>query len=66
MYDTPLAIARHQPELGTPATLATSKAMSLKFDHGLFIFGIDRRFVIQGKAHGHKSSDRGYPLGAKV
>jgi len=24
--------------------------------------GIDRGFVIEGKAHGHESSDRGYPL----
>ena len=26
--------------------------------------GIDRGFVIEGKTHGHKSSDRGYPLSA--
>ena len=38
-----------------------SKAKSLKLDHGLFVFGVDRGFVIKGKAHGHKSSDRGYP-----
>jgi hypothetical protein len=37
-----------------------SKAKSLKLDHGLFVFGVDRGFVIKGKAHGHKSSDRGY------
>ena len=34
----------------------------MKLDHGLFVFRIDRWFVIEGKAHGHKSSDRGYPL----
>jgi hypothetical protein len=42
--------------------LASSKAKSLKLDHGLSVFEIGRCFPIRGKAHGHKSSDRRYPL----
>jgi hypothetical protein len=31
--------------------------------HPQFVLGIDLGFVIEGKAHGHESTDRAYPLG---
>jgi hypothetical protein len=44
--------------IGHAATVALSKGKLLKLDDGLWVFGIDRGFVIEGKTHGHKSSDR--------
>jgi len=32
--------------------------------HAQFVFGIDRGFVIEGKAHGHEGSDGRYPVRA--
>jgi hypothetical protein len=34
--------------------------------HAQFAFGIDGGFVVIGKAHGHESSDGGYPLHAEA
>jgi hypothetical protein len=42
------------------APLRTAKSPWPCGSHGQFAFGIDRGFVTEGKAHGHKSSDRGY------
>jgi hypothetical protein len=49
-----MAIAQSQSESGMPRPHTLSKTRSLKLDHGLFVFGIDRWFVIEGKAHAQK------------
>jgi hypothetical protein len=36
----------------------------LKIDHGVLAIWIERQFVIEEKARGHKSRDLGYPLDA--
>jgi hypothetical protein len=34
----------------------------LGYSHSQFVLGISSGFVIEGKAHGHESPDRGYAL----